>query len=100
MPVPSIRLAVVRGPSPASISTVPAGVRRALQFPMEPEARMQSSRDIRVRERVTIRQANHSRVFPKLIAGLEACTVCILMNDEKFPIDLSVLKPLKLDPNN
>ena len=45
-PVPSSRLASVRGPMPASMSNTPAGVRRIAAFPAEPLARMQSSGDI------------------------------------------------------
>src|SRR5262245_17047025 len=47
VPVPSRRLAVVRGPMPASISIAPDGARITLQFPFDPEARMHKSRGIR-----------------------------------------------------
>src|SRR2546430_2407806 len=47
-PVPVRRLVVVRGPMPASMSITPLGVRSSAALPEEPEARMHSSRDIRV----------------------------------------------------
>jgi hypothetical protein len=47
-PVPLIRCAATRGPMPASISITPVGARTTEQFPDDPLARMQSSRDIRV----------------------------------------------------
>ena len=47
-PVPSMRLAVMRGPIPASIIMTPPGVRTIVALPEEPVARMQSSMDIRV----------------------------------------------------
>ena len=55
IPVPSIRFAADLGPRPASMRMVPAGVRNAVLFPIDPEARMQSSKDIRVRLRLAIR---------------------------------------------
>ena len=50
-PVPAMRLAAIRGPMPASISTTPAGVRTTEQFPDEPEASTHNSSDIRVSQR-------------------------------------------------
>jgi len=51
VPVPIRRLEQVRGQMPASMRRVPAGVRRMEALPEEPEARMQSSRDILVETR-------------------------------------------------
>ena len=43
-----VRLPNVRGPMPASISTVPPGERSTEQFPLDPLARIHNSSDIRV----------------------------------------------------
>src|SRR3954471_950748 len=48
MPLPSIRRAADSGPSPASSSNTPDGVRTAVQLPPDPLARIQISMDIRV----------------------------------------------------
>jgi hypothetical protein len=50
-PLPSIRRAAVRGASPASISTIPTGVRTTVQFPPDPLANTHNSNDIRVTPR-------------------------------------------------
>jgi hypothetical protein len=47
-PVPFMRRAVVRGPMPASINTVPQGVRTIVQFPLDPLANTHISNDIPV----------------------------------------------------